>query len=111
LQYACSRTVAHPEETNKTPQILSSFAVALTLVFKSSEPTFTKLSFNAVNIAVCYLARTHIHNYWTGKAKVPFVQGYNDAINSTTIIRDQLTYLAGTWALTSLVEVWRLATS
>jgi hypothetical protein len=53
----------------------------------------------------------HIHNYWSGKAKVPFVQGYNDAINSTAIIQNQLTILAGTWVVTSLVEFSRLAYS
>jgi hypothetical protein len=96
--------------TNSTAQVLSSFIMSLGLVF-SSTPTILKLVVNAANIAICVLARTHISNFWSGKAKVPFVKGFNAAITSTNIIKDHLGLLAVSWIMTTAVEAWRLGRS
>ena len=45
-------------------------------------------------------------NFWRGKAKVPFVKNFNDAIATTAEIRKQLAYLAGSWIVTSLFGLW-----
>jgi len=95
-------------QTSGTLAILSSFVISLGLTFSSSQSTFVKLLVNAANIAVCVFTRAHIANFWAHKAKVPFVQGYNDAITSTNVIKEQLGFLASSWILTSLVEAWRL---
>ena len=36
-------------------------------------------------------------NYWHGKAKIPLVNAYNEAITQSNQICRMLGYLAGTW--------------
>ncbi|KAF2433132.1 hypothetical protein EJ08DRAFT_647521 [Tothia fuscella] len=109
-----SRTAAQELHKTRTTQtsgtlaILSSLVVALGLTFKASSATFNTLFFNSINVAICYFAQNHIGNFWNGKAKVPFVQGYNDAITSTTIIRNHLQLLGVGWAISSVVELFRV---
>lgn len=44
-----------------------------------------------------------MYNFWTEKAKVPMVDGYNEAIDKTKYLIVTLQYLEYSWVLTSLV--------
>ncbi|KAK8221470.1 hypothetical protein IWZ01DRAFT_537378 [Phyllosticta capitalensis] len=41
------------------------------------------LALNAANVVLLYDTRVYVDGYWRNKAKVPFVEGYNEAIGST----------------------------
>ncbi|QDS73912.1 hypothetical protein FKW77_007436 [Venturia effusa] len=97
-------------QTSSALSILSSVIISLGLI-SSPTPTFTKLLLNVVAIGSCVLARTQISNFWTNKAKVPLVKGFNAAIASTNIIKDHLGVLAISWVLSSVFEAWRLGNS
>ena len=58
-----------------------------------------------INVTATLSARVHIGNFWRGKAKVPFVSGFNEAITRTEVIRQQLLYLAGSWVFTGLLSL------
>ena len=45
----------------------------------------------------------HVKNFWTAKAKVPFVDGYNEGISRSQEIIKILALLSGSWALTAVV--------
>lgn len=109
-----SSTAAHDLHKTRTTQtsgtlaILSSLLVSLWLVFKSSDPSSWKFIFNAANLAICFFARAHVAGFWEGKTKVPLVRGYNDAVTSTNIIKEQLGFLGASWAVTSVIELLRV---
>ena len=65
-------------------------------------PPWSKLLLSIANFGTCIFAYTHIHNFWRGKAKVPFVTDYNDAITLTNQMSTCLSYLAGSWAVSAL---------
>ena len=43
-----------------------------------------------------------MHHFWRGKAKVPLVNDYNDAITLTNQMSTYLAFLAGSWAVSAL---------
>lgn len=51
------------------------------------------------------LTRKHVADFWEGKAKVPFVEGYNDAISSTGSIIRALERLGLGWGVSAAVTV------
>ncbi|KAJ9637286.1 hypothetical protein H2201_001685 [Coniosporium apollinis] len=101
-----SNTAAHQLHKTRTTQasgtvaILASLATSTYLIF-SAHPTPTLLALNVANAAATLAARIHLQNFWKGKAKVPFVEGYNDAISQTGAIMQQLAVLTGVWALSA----------
>jgi hypothetical protein len=53
---------------------------------------------------VALAAATHIGNFWDGKARVPFVGGYNEGMRRTQALKNMLQVLAGTWIFTGIVR-------
>lgn len=86
-------------------QILVSFLASLTMSFTTSS-LWIELVLGSINVAASLSARVHIRNFWRGKAKVPFVKNFNNAITTTAEIRKQLAYLAGSWIVTGLLGLW-----
>ncbi|GME53896.1 Methyltransferase type 11 [Neofusicoccum parvum] len=68
----------------------------------SSSP-WLAIGLNAGNIANTLLTRKHVAGFWEGKAKVPFVEGYNDAISSTLVIIKALEKLAVGWSVSAAI--------
>jgi hypothetical protein len=65
-------------------------------------PPWSKLLLSIANFGTCIFAYTHIHDFWRDKAKVPFLNDFNDAITLTNEISTYLAYLAGSWAVSAL---------
>ncbi|KAF4535945.1 Methyltransferase domain-containing protein [Lasiodiplodia theobromae] len=70
----------------------------------SSSP-WLSIGLNAGNIANTLLTRSHVAGFWGSKAKVPFVEGYNEAISSTAQIIKSLERLAVGWSFSAAVTV------
>lgn len=52
---------------------------------------------------IAFAAHIHVKNFWTAKAKVPFVDGYNEGISRSQEIIKILTVLSGSWGVTALL--------
>ncbi|KAA6407930.1 MAG: hypothetical protein FRX48_08281 [Lasallia pustulata] len=91
-----------------TAAAFHSFLTSINLLCLTSNPTWPKLIFNVLNIVTTLSARAHVSNFWRAKAKVPFVDHYNEAITKTNRLKIQLAYLAGTWAISSAIGLWAL---
>jgi len=53
-------------------------------------------------LLVMLFARAHVNDFWKAKAKVPFVDGYNEAITRSNDLLQIMKYLEWSWALTSV---------
>ncbi|KAK5012943.1 hypothetical protein BJ546DRAFT_951390 [Cryomyces antarcticus] len=111
-----STTAEHQLHKTRTTQvsgaltITTSLAASLTLAYLStSSPTLLKFAINPALAAGALFARAHISNFWRGKAKVPFVGGFNEAISRTGELQTLLAWLAGSWAVTGAVWAWSLS--
>ena len=79
-----------------------SFVASLVL---AARPLLSPLIVAAVNIGIAGVAlgaRVHIGNFWQGKARVPFVQGYNKGMRKTEELRRILGWLATSWVITGV---------
>jgi hypothetical protein len=65
-------------------------------------PPWSKLLLSIANFGTCISAHTHIHDFWRSKAKVPFLNDFDDAITLTNQMSIYLAYLAGSWAISAL---------
>lgn len=54
-------------------------------------------------IAITLFARAHVSNFWHASAKVPFVDGYNEAISKTAEMIQVLGWLGASWAGTGVL--------
>lgn len=81
--------------------ISSTSLLAYPFVSSSPLPKFTELSVAALNVLVLVAARTHVGNFWKGKAKIPLpgVGDYNEAITKTQQVRLYMAYLSAGWIL------------
>ena len=77
-------------------------------MLKSYPPTGMKLFYNAINVVITMAAKIHVDEFWGDKVRVPFVEGYNEGMRRTEAWSQNLGLIAGTWAVTLLVEVFRL---
>ncbi|KAF4307840.1 hypothetical protein GTA08_BOTSDO03461 [Botryosphaeria dothidea] len=68
----------------------------------SSSP-WLAIGLHAGNIVNIVLTRKHVAGFWENKAKVPFVEGYNEAISSTANIIKSLERLAMGWSMSAAV--------
>ncbi|KAH7049193.1 hypothetical protein B0J12DRAFT_538997, partial [Macrophomina phaseolina] len=66
----------------------------------SSSP-WLAIGLNGGNIANLVLTRKHVAGFWKNRAKVPFVEGYNEAISSTANIIKSLERLAMGWSMSA----------
>jgi hypothetical protein len=82
--------------------LFSLFTSIILTVLPHSLPAWSKLLLSIVNFGTCIFAYTHIYNFWRSKAKVPFVNDYNNAITLTNQMSTCLAYLAGSWAVGAL---------
>jgi hypothetical protein len=53
-------------------------------------------------------ASVHMGKFWDDKTKVPLIDNYNEAIDSSKTSRQQLALVGGLWACTSFLAVFRL---
>ena len=95
-------------------QVLTSLFTSAFLLytsFRSRDPSYTPYSpwlavgLNVGNVANTLLTRKHVAGFWEGKAKVPFVEGYNEAIGSTSLIVKALERLIVSWSASATVTV------
>ncbi|KAF2139647.1 uncharacterized protein K452DRAFT_195237, partial [Aplosporella prunicola CBS 121167] len=85
--------------------IITSLISSSLLLYANSRGTWSSrvlFLLNAGNVANTLFTRAHVSNFWHNKAKVPFVEGYNDAISSTDIILKALTGLAAAWTVSTV---------
>ena len=83
-------------------------ASALVLAFHLIGPGSKSLLLNVVAGLATAGASVHMGNFWDQKGKVPFVQGYNEAIESSKIIRGQLALLGLLWGVSSFSQLFGL---
>lgn len=91
-------------------QILISTLSSLYLVYDHSTRSKTThwaayIVIYVLNIAGPLAARTHIAPFWKSKAKVPFVQGYNEAIDETKLVWAQLQWIQWSWVGVGVMEL------
>jgi len=105
-----SNTAAHQLRKTRTTQatgagaIITSLTAAVVLLIRPSL-TATTIALIHVGIScVALAAATHIGNFWDGKARVPFVGGYNEGMRRTQALKNMLQVLAGTWIFTGIVR-------
>jgi len=90
--------------TSGTAASFCSFVTSLNLLLiPTTIPTWLKLTLNTANVVTTLAAEAHIRGYWSGKAKVPLVDQYNEAISTTNQLRILLWCLAGIWTVTSAI--------
>ena len=58
--------------------------------------------------AITAFASVYMSDYWREKSKVPFMTGYNAAIDSTKVVREQLALVGVTWMVSSVLEIFRI---
>ena len=63
----------------------------------------TSVLLNAVMAGIALAAHVHVKNFWHAKAKVPFVDGYNEGISRSQEIIKILLLLGGSWAVTAVL--------
>lgn len=102
--HAVARHYIGRKLTQTPTQILFSFSTSLLLTFAPDAlPSVLRYSLSPVLLIATLFARSHIAGFWEHKAKVPFVDGYNEAIGSTVQILDVLKWLEYSWVGVSLV--------
>lgn len=74
-------------------------------LFNVSSSSPLDISLNIVNLVVVLFAYFHVTAFWRRKAKVPFVEGFNDGIARTNQIRQLLCVLAALWAIGGFIQV------
>ncbi|OCK80747.1 hypothetical protein K432DRAFT_381917 [Lepidopterella palustris CBS 459.81] len=84
-------------QTSAAVAVLVSFVTSTALGFGSVGPGFVGTVLRIGNVIAVVAAMVHVKGFWDGKAKVPFVEGYNEAIESTEELIMVLGYLAAGW--------------
>ncbi|KAI9702705.1 MAG: hypothetical protein M1820_006089 [Bogoriella megaspora] len=83
--------------------ILVSFLTSLYLAFVApSTPSSGKLTLTLANAGLALAVRTYMLDFWQSRPKIPFVQGYNEAVSRTTEIMDLMVSLAVSWGVLGL---------
>ncbi|PSK46090.1 hypothetical protein C1H76_8847 [Elsinoe australis] len=105
-----SNEAARQLHTTRTTQAAGMVAAVLNLgasLFLATSwhliPRKYRILASPAMLLVTLLARGYMYNFWTEKAKVPMVDGYNEAIDKTKYLIVTLQYLEYSWVLTSLV--------
>ena len=75
----------------------------------STGSTFMVFALHTLNLAVQLAARMHVKEFWDNKAKVPFVEGYNEAISGTAEIVRVLGLSGSLWAIEIVqLGLWKM---
>ncbi|MCJ1250738.1 hypothetical protein MMC30_007966 [Trapelia coarctata] len=105
-----SNTAAHQLHKTRTTQatgagaILASLVASLVLFICPSLPIAAVAAVNFGIAGIVLAARIHIGNFWKGKARVPFVGGYNEGMKRTEELFRLLGLLAISWAITGVSD-------
>lgn len=63
--------------TDRPPQILASMMAATTLsLAPNALPSVVRFGISPAALVLTLFVRAHVSNFWTAKAKVPFIDGY-----------------------------------
>ncbi|KAF7846387.1 hypothetical protein BT93_L4475 [Corymbia citriodora subsp. variegata] len=85
--------------------ILASFVISIVLTTIPNQlPSLLRYTLSPAALIVTLFARSHVSNFWTVKAKIPLVDGYNDAISKTKELMQIMEYLEYSWVATALVS-------
>ncbi|KAL8644874.1 MAG: hypothetical protein Q9210_007022 [Variospora velana] len=108
-----SDTAARELYKSKATQASSAAAIALSLVSSlalssavllgSPSASTSAYVLPPVNIVAIAAAFIHNQNFWKAKAKVPFVGGFNEAIQKSKEIRQLMVPMALGWGLVGLL--------
>lgn len=75
----------------------------------STGSTFMVFALRILNLAVQLAARMHVKEFWDNKAKIPFVEGYNEAISGTAEIVRVLGLSVSLWAIDIVqLGLWKI---
>lgn len=90
--------------TVRSPQVLFSFSSSLLLAFAANSiPSIVRYTLSPAVLLAVLFSRSHVADFWASKAKVPLVDGFNDAISSTKEILQLLQWLEWSWVGVALV--------
>ncbi|MCJ1439215.1 hypothetical protein MMC27_008606 [Xylographa pallens] len=101
-------TAAHQLHKTRITQASGALAILtslLTSLALCTRPSISASTAAALNVGVAGLALAamlHVGNFWRGKARVPFVEGYNEGMRRTEELRKVLGWLAMSWAATGV---------
>lgn len=105
-----SNTAAEQLHKTRTTQasaaisILFSFSSAVLLAAAPNEiPSILRQVLGPIVLVATLFSKAHVGGFWKSKAKVPFVDGYNEAISKTKTILQILEWLQYSWAGTTLI--------
>ncbi|KAF2837916.1 hypothetical protein M501DRAFT_995168 [Patellaria atrata CBS 101060] len=103
-----SGTAAHQLRKTRTTQASGVFAFLLSIgctyfLLYPMRPIFGA-GICASNVLHLLATKRFIANFWRPKGKVPFVEGYNNAITATDVVRTVMGWLAVNWAVIGFVK-------
>lgn len=79
--------------------LVSSLAVFLGITIGSPASPTVRMILSPLNVTAIVAAFVHNRTYWKAKAKVPFVGGYNEGIESSKEIRQMMVLLVLGWGI------------
>lgn len=83
--------------------MLSSAWLVYDCVSAKSPSKSVFIALGILNAAATYAAKAHIHGFWSGKAKIPFVTNFNEAISTTNLVKVLLGYMSAGWIATGVL--------
>ncbi|GAB7339697.1 hypothetical protein MBLNU457_6270t1 [Dothideomycetes sp. NU457] len=103
-----SGTAEHQLHKTRTTQASGALSIlaSLLLSFILATVSFTKVTTVVLNLAmagIAVAAHMHVKDFWHAKAKVPFVDGYNEGISRSQEIIKILALLSGSWGVTAIL--------
>ncbi|KAF2175670.1 hypothetical protein K469DRAFT_609814 [Zopfia rhizophila CBS 207.26] len=101
-----SNTAAERLQKTRTTQGSAAITIALSLItaislvlLQHTEHHSITQAISLVNATTLLVARVHVANFWNDKAKVPFVEGYNEAIKGSGSLENVLALLGCGWGI------------
>ena len=89
-------------------QTLSSLISSVVLAASATRLSWrTTVLASVFNLAVSSLTYQYMSSYWKGKAKVPLVQDFNDAIRTSNQMLWALRALAISWGVSCHLYAWQ----
>ncbi len=112
FQGGCLTQYWHPVPNQILLSLLTSLYFLISSAFSEiSASSPLEVLLNILNLAVTLSAYFHVAEFWRRKAKIPFVEGFNDGITRTHQIRQILCVLAALFAINGFIQVlgrsWR----
>lgn len=96
----------HKTRTTQTSGALTFLASLITSLVLATVPStlpwIVRLSASPLLLVGTFFAAAHVGDFWENKGKVPFVEGYNEAISRTKDMIVTMEYLKYSWLVTAL---------